>query len=217
MLSLLHWIDAALARPVALEARAVLREPDSAVVASVAALLAEDPLTSGDWTAVAARLWMRCGPAPLEEASAAFWRELFGRGGWAVNGNRAVTKVSSVVLWRGAPEQWSRGWAWALERQVAEIHASVNGERTPVGRLWKTAAPRAALLASILHLSTGQHEIVVDPDQLGEVVLDEDVDPAEETWKTLRPRPRPRGPLDDDPPPLPLGGQGIGARLLGGR
>lgn len=213
MLPLLPWVDAALSRPVAPEARALDGVSESHLVALVAELLEQDRLTVGDWAAVAARLWMRCGPSPLLEADASFWRELFGRGGWAVNGRRDVTKVAEIVLYRGAAPQWSRGWAWAEQRRVAELHASSNGERSPVGRLWKTRAPRAALLASIIHLRSGAHEIVVDPALLGEVVAVEDVSGDPATWVSLGPRPR--GPLDDDPPPLPRAGRGIGARLLG--
>lgn len=216
MLPLLDWVHDALSSPVAPAARAVDHAPDPAVVALVTGLLEQDRLTPGDWAAVSARLWMRCGPAPLLEAPPAFWRDLFSRAGWAVNGHRDVTKVEYVTLWRGASPQWQRGWAWADQRRVAELHASSNGERSPLGRLWKTRAPRAALLASIIHLSSGAMEVVVDPDQLGEVVAVEDVDPDPSTWVTLG-WPRPRGPLDDDPPPLPGGGQGIGTRLLGWR
>jgi len=185
MLPLLDWVHDALASPVAPQARAVDHAPDPAVVALVAELLAQDGLDAGDWAALAARLWMRCGPAPLVEAPASFWRDLFTRGGWSVNGRRDVAKVAEIVLWRGADPQWSRGWAWADRRRVAELHASSNGERSPVGRLWKTRAPRAALLASITHLRSGAHEIVVDPDLLGEVVAVEDVDPDPSTWVTL--------------------------------
>lgn len=213
MLPLLDWVHDALANPVAPQARAVDGAPDPAVVAVVTELLEQDRLSAGDWAAVAARLWMRCGPSPLLEADAAFWRELFSRGGWAVNGRPSVTKVSEVTVWRGASAEWSRGWAWAEQRRVAELHASANGERSPVGRIWKTRAPRAALLASIIHLRSGAHEIVLDPDLLGEVEPVEDVDADPATWVTLGPRPR--GPLDDDPPPLPRAGRGIGARLLG--
>ena len=213
MLPLLEWVHDTLANPVAPEARAVDHAPDPAVVALVAKLLAEDRLTSGDWAAVAARLWMRCGPSPLVEADGAFWRALFGRAGWAVNGYRSAAKVAYVTLWRGASAEWQRGWAWADQRAVAEILASGYGERSPAGRLWKTRAPRAALLASIVHLNTGEVEIVCDPDLLGEVEAVEDVDPDESMWATLGPRPR--GPLDDDPPPLPSAGRGVGARLLG--
>jgi len=212
MLPLLSWVNDALAHPIAEQARAVDHAPDPAVVAVVAKLLAEDRLAAGDWAAVAARLWMRCGPAPLVEADGAFWRALFGRAGYAVNGTRTTTKVSEVTLWRGADPKWQRGWAWADQRSVAEVHASSNGERSPVGRLWRTRAPRAALLASSLHLRSGAMEVVCDPDLLGEVEPVEDVDPDESTWRTLGPR---RSILDDDPPPLPSGGRGIGARLLG--
>ncbi len=213
MLPLLDWVHDALASPVAPEARAVDHAPDPAVVALVTGLLEQDRLSASDWAAVAARLWMRCGPSPLLEADAAFWRELFGRGGYAVNGRRDATKLVEVTLWRGAAPQWSRGWAWAERRRVAELHASSNGERSPVGRLWKTRAPRAALLASIVHLRSGAMEIVCDPALLGEVVQVEDVDPDESTWVTLG---RPRSILDDVPPRPPRGGpQGVGARLLG--
>jgi len=216
VLPLLDWVHDALANPVAPEARAVDHAPDPAVVALVTRLLEQDRLTRSDWAAVAARLWMQCGPAPLLEAPAAFWRDLFTRGGYAVNGHRDYTRVASIVLYRGASPEWQRGWAWADQRGVAEVHASANGERSPVGRLWRTRAPRAALLASIVHFNTEEMEVVCDPDQLGEVELVEDVDPDPSSWRTLRPRPRQRGPLDDEPP-LPRNGQGIGARLLGWR
>ena len=213
MLPLLDWVHDALASPLAPRARAVDHAPDPAVVALVAELLEEDRLTAGDWAAVAARLWMRCGPSPLLEADAAFWRDLFTRGGYAVNGHRSVTKLAEIVLWRGASPEWQRGWAWASERRVAELHASGNGERSPVGRLWKTRAPKAALLATIIHLRSGAMEIVCDPGLLGEVVAVEDVDSDPSTWVTLG-RPRPPGPLDDDPS-TPRGGLSVGARLLG--
>lgn len=213
MLPLLDWVHDSLANPIAAEARALDGASECHLVALVTGLLEQDRMTAGDWAAVSARTWMRCGPAPLLEAPPAFWRALFGRAGWAVNGYRSATKVEYVTLWRGADPKWQRGWAWASERSVAEIHASSNGERSPAGRLWRTAAPRSALLASIVHLSSGEHEFVVDPDLLGEVEPVEDVDPDESTWRTLGPRPR--GPLDDDPPPLPRAGRGIGARLLG--
>ena len=213
MLSLLPWVDAALARPVALDARAVAAEPDWSLVPAVAELLAADQLRADDWAALAARLWMRCGPAPLEEAEAPFWRDLFHRGGYAVNGTPSGVHYASMRLWRGARPEWARGWAWADQRRVAELHASANGERSPVGRLWKTRATGAALLASIAHLRSGAMEVVVDPDQLGEVEPVEDVDPDPATWVTLGTRSR--GIFDD--PPQPSHGPVTGARLLGWR
>ena len=211
MLPLLDCVDERLAWPASAQARAVVDAPGWSVIAAATELLADDTLTADDAAAVAARLWMRCGPAPMDEASPDFWRELFGRGGYAVNGRPSGIQIRSRLLWRGADPQWARGWAWADKRRVAELHASANGERTPVGRLWRTRGGGDALLGSITHLrDSGAMEWVVDPDRLGDVEPVDDVDPDPKTWVTLRAPSH--GPLDDPPPPAY--GPGYGARLL---
>jgi hypothetical protein len=152
VLPLLDWVHHELVSPVAAEARAVDHAPDPAVVALVAGLLKEDRLSAADWAAVAARLWMRCGPAPLVEAPASFWRDVFTRGAYARNGHRDYARVASIVLWRGASQEWQRGWAWADQRRVAELHASSRAAAVRSG----TQMARPPRQRPLVDVSAGQ-------------------------------------------------------------
>lgn len=126
MLPLHEWLDANLAQPQDHAARAALFA-DPNLVARVTHLLEHRQLSRADLCAVAARVWPMCGPAPQLEAPAAFWRRLFRLAGYAVDGYPRPLPEAPVVLYRGALEQYARGWPWTPNRVLAEAGRIQNG------------------------------------------------------------------------------------------
>lgn len=175
MLPLHDWVDAKLAQPQDDAARSALFA-DPSLVARVTHLLNHRQLSRADLCAVAARVWPLCGPAPHLEAPAAFWRRLFRLAGYAVDGHPRPLPEAPVVLYRGALEEYARGWPWTPNRVVAEAAASKKG----VGKLWRTEAPPAAMLAGMT-FSTFTREVVCDPDVLGEIRCVAELEAAEVT------------------------------------
>ncbi len=175
MLPLHDWVDEKFAQPKDRDARAALFA-DPNLIARVTYLLEHGELSRGDLCAIAARMWGLCGPAPQLEAPAAFWRRLFRLAGYGVDGRPRPLPEAPVVLYRGAVEQYARGFPWTPNRVVAEAAASMRG----VGKLWRTEAPPAAMLAG---LTFGAHmrELVCDPDVLGEIRCVAELEAAEVT------------------------------------
>jgi len=169
------WVDRKLAQPEDPAARAAL-VVDPNLVWRVTHLLEHGQLSQADLAAVAARMWPLCAPAPQLEAPAAFWRRLFRLAGYAVNGRPHALPEAPVVLYRGAVEEYARGWPWTPNRVLAEAAASNTGVR----KLWRTVAPPASLLATFTY-SRHTREVVVDPDVLGEIRCVAELEAAEVT------------------------------------
>ncbi|MGP4058496.1 hypothetical protein ACTWP6_27350 [Mycobacterium sp. 4D054] len=91
--------------------------------------------------------WYDC-EFPYDALAAEEWRDIFDAAGFTDDGQPA-SPPESVRLFRGAPYQYRRGWAWSEYAFVALAYAkqqrrSSNGSGPAM--LWTTVAPGSALL-----------------------------------------------------------------------
>lgn len=99
------------------------------------------------------------------------WRKLWSISGPTI-GDESWDVPEWLILYRGARDEYAaRGWSWTTEPAIASFHAeglsstNASGKRHSSPRIFRTVAPREALLASFP--IGGESEIVVDPDLLG--------------------------------------------------
>ncbi|WP_460359491.1 hypothetical protein [Mycobacterium sp. ZZG] len=91
--------------------------------------------------------WFDC-EFPYDALAAEEWREIFDAAGFTDDGQPAIPP-DRIRLYRGAPYQYRRGWAWSQYAFVALAYArqqrrSSNGSGPSM--LWTTVAPGSALL-----------------------------------------------------------------------
>lgn len=91
---------------------------------------------------------------PERNLSKETWRELFRAAGYTRDGAPAPLPPGPVELWRGSVPERRRDWSWTATRAVAQGYADGTGANRPPGRLYRTVAPPAALLA----YNTGRDE-----------------------------------------------------------
>ncbi|MFD8597642.1 hypothetical protein ACFV1L_21830 [Kitasatospora sp. NPDC059646] len=93
------------------------------------------------------------------------WRELFTAAGYTADGEPAERPAEPVELWRGSVPERRTDWSWTTRRDLAEGYANGTAARRPTtGRLYRTVAPPAALLAH--NNGRGESEYVLDTEHL---------------------------------------------------
>lgn len=101
---------------------------------------------------------------PLRQLDADEWRALFDLAGFTVDGVPAERPSEPIQLWRGAPEEHSRGFSWTEDRELAQWFAD-RPQQMGQAVVWEVEAPPHLLLARITGGDVGrdgESEWVVD-------------------------------------------------------
>jgi hypothetical protein len=116
--------------------------------------------------------WALLAPRPTQEVPPDIWCGLLRIFGPSIDGD-AWNRPESLVLLRGCVDEEAArsGMSWTIEPAVARCHAEnldhYGGKHYIRPRIFRTVAPREALLASIT--TNGESEVIVDPGKLGEI------------------------------------------------
>jgi hypothetical protein len=103
------------------------------------------------------------------------WFEMFEATGSFYNG-------PALTIYRGSTSGHRKGMAWTTDRESARWFAARNTLWGRSGSLYETTAPTETILADVDAVyagDRGEHEIIVDPRRLGEIVRLEANVPAE--------------------------------------
>lgn len=106
--------------------------------------------------------WIRSGnDRPEQVIGTQNWVAMFRAAGFVSQPTSLRAPVDTVTIYRGAPEQRSRGMAWSLDINTAEQHRQRCKNLTETALLYTATVQPPAVLA--LFHSRGEEEVVVDP------------------------------------------------------
>lgn len=106
--------------------------------------------------------WIRSGnDQPEQVIGTQDWVSMFRTAGFVSQPTSLIAPVDTLTIYRGAPEQRSRGMAWSTDIITAEQHRQRCEKFNETALLYTATVQPPAVLA--LFHSRGEEEVVLDP------------------------------------------------------